>query len=268
MGACVWTTPPARKCRYTPRCRASSEPPEPVLPLRHPPTQARSRERLRLVMDVADELLAREGAESFTTTRIAEAARVPVGSVYRFFDDKEAIVEALAVRYWRDFDDLVAGIAEADEREPLADPAGTVLDALAAGFRARPGFLALWYGGLRTERVRDLALIPAPGCPALPHLVGSSIYEGTYDNPSGSSLPSRVLQYSDGGELLDSWTVAGQDTSKPHGVQVAANDVRGRLLLLDKTSGRIIRLDPRTGSQMLYARVPDLPTCSNASPGA
>ncbi len=26
---------------------------------------------------------------------------------------------------------------------------------LAAGFRARPGFLALWYGGLRTEQVRD-----------------------------------------------------------------------------------------------------------------
>ena len=30
-----------------------------------------------------------------------------------------------------------------------------VVDALAAGFRARPGFLALWYGGLRTEQVRD-----------------------------------------------------------------------------------------------------------------
>jgi hypothetical protein len=26
---------------------------------------------------------------------------------------------------------------------------------LIAGFRARPGFLALWYGGLRSERVRD-----------------------------------------------------------------------------------------------------------------
>lgn len=129
--------------------------PEPDLPLRHPPTQARSRERLRLVMDVADELLTREGADSFTTTRIAEAAGIPVGSVYQFFDDKETIVEALAVRYWRDFDDLVAGVAEADERDPLADPAGAVLEALAAGFRARPGFLALWYGGLRTERVRD-----------------------------------------------------------------------------------------------------------------
>lgn len=123
--------------------------------LRNPPLQDRSRRRLRRVLDAADEVLAGEGAEAFTTTRIAQAAGVPVGSVYRFFPDKQAIVEALAIRYWRDFDDLVAGVAEADEREPLADPAGAVLEALAAGFRARPGFLALWYGGLRTEPVRD-----------------------------------------------------------------------------------------------------------------
>jgi AcrR family transcriptional regulator len=123
--------------------------------LRNPPIQSRSRERLRRVLDAADELLASEGAGAFTTTRIAEAAGVPIGSVYRFFDDKEAIVEALAIRYWRDFDDLVAGLADADERERIADPAGAVLEALAAGFRARPGFLALWYGGLRSERIRD-----------------------------------------------------------------------------------------------------------------
>jgi Tetracyclin repressor-like, C-terminal domain len=46
-------------------------------------------------------------------------------------------------------------VAEADAADPLADPVAAVLDTLAAGFRARPGFLALWYGGLRTERVRD-----------------------------------------------------------------------------------------------------------------
>jgi AcrR family transcriptional regulator len=141
-----------RKC-ITLGVRAVTPPQDP--PLRNPPIQARSRARLRLVLDVADELLADEGADAFSTTRIAEAARIPVGSVYRFFPDKEAIVEALAVRYWRDFDDLAAGLAEADEREPLADPAAAVLEALAAGFRVRPGFLALWYGGLRTERVRD-----------------------------------------------------------------------------------------------------------------
>jgi AcrR family transcriptional regulator len=123
--------------------------------LRNAPTQARSRERLRRVLDAADEVLARDGAAAFTTTRIAEVAEVPIGSIYRFFPNKQAIIEALAVRYWSDFEDLVAGAAEADTVDPLPDPGGVVIDVLAAGFRARPGFLALWYGGLRSERVRD-----------------------------------------------------------------------------------------------------------------
>jgi AcrR family transcriptional regulator len=124
--------------------------------LRHAPIQARSRERLRRVLDAADEVLAAEGAGAFTTTRVAERAGVPIGSVYRFFPDKEAIVVALALRYWSDFEDLVAGVAEADATQPLADPVGDILDVLIAGFRARPGFLALWFGGLRTEHVRDV----------------------------------------------------------------------------------------------------------------
>jgi AcrR family transcriptional regulator len=123
---------------------------------RHVPTQARSRERLRRVLAAADCILATEGAGAFTTTRIAEVAGVPVGSVYHYFPDKSAIVECLAVDYWNEFADLVGAAAETDERAPLDDPAGAVLEALAAGFRARPGFLALWYGGLRTERIRDV----------------------------------------------------------------------------------------------------------------
>jgi AcrR family transcriptional regulator len=123
--------------------------------LRNVPVQARSRERLRRLLDAADEVLTVEGASAFGTTRIAAAAGVPIGSVYQFFRGKEAIVEALAVRYWSDFEDLVAAVAESDERDPLPDPGAVVIDVLAAGFRARPGFLALWYGGLRTERVRD-----------------------------------------------------------------------------------------------------------------
>ena len=123
--------------------------------LRNAPIQARSRERLRRVLDAADEALAAEGANAFTTTLVAAQAAVPIGSIYRFFPDKEAIVEALAVRYWSDLEDLVAGVAEADRATALEDPVTAVLDVLIAGFRARPGFLALWYGGLRSERVRD-----------------------------------------------------------------------------------------------------------------
>jgi hypothetical protein len=116
-------------------------------------------------------------------------------------------------------------------------------------------------------QVGVLALIPPPGYPALPHILGNKIFEGTYDNPNGSPLPSRVIEYTADGELLNSWTVFGQDTSQPHGIQVAANDAAGDLLLLDKTSGRIIRLDPRTGDQTLYGLVPHIPPCSSAPAG-
>jgi AcrR family transcriptional regulator len=119
------------------------------------PTQARSRQRLADVLDAAAAVLAADGVPGFTTNRVAEAAGVPVGSIYRYFEDKEGIAEALAVRFWSEFADLVAAVADADEREPLVDPGAAVLETLAAGFRARPAFLALWYGGLRSARVRE-----------------------------------------------------------------------------------------------------------------
>jgi AcrR family transcriptional regulator len=123
--------------------------------LRNVPSQARSRARLKRVLDSADEVLATDGTIGFTTTRIAEAAGIPVGSVYHYFPDKEAIVEALAVGYWSDFEYLVSGVADTDERDPLEDPCRAIIEVLAAGFRASPGFRTLWYGGLRTEQVRN-----------------------------------------------------------------------------------------------------------------
>jgi hypothetical protein len=115
--------------------------------------------------------------------------------------------------------------------------------------------------------VSVFAPVGSPYFPALPHVVGDRVYEGTYDNPAGDDLPSLVFEYSAGGALLRTFAVAGQDLSQPHGVQVAATDARGRLLLLDRTSGRIIRLDPATGAQTLYSQVPDLPLCSTAPSG-
>ena len=129
--------------------------PKPETNLRHVPTQARSRERLQRVLDAADQLLAEQRAEAFTTARVAVAAGVPVGSVYRYFHDKEAIAEALAVRYWGHFAGLVATVTETVLREDHADPTARVLEALADGFRDSPGFRSLWYGGLRTQRIRD-----------------------------------------------------------------------------------------------------------------
>ena len=108
------------------------------------------------------------------------------------------------------------------------------------------------------------ALIPTPGFPALAFVhPNGRVYEGTYDNPSGSPLPSRVLEYSGEGTYLRSWTIAGQTLSGSHGVQVAASDAQGRLVLLDKGPARALILDTRTGQQTTYSTFKDLPACSD-----
>jgi sugar lactone lactonase YvrE len=104
---------------------------------------------------------------------------------------------------------------------------------------------------------RVLSLVPTPGFPAMAYVAPNDrVYEGTYDNPNGDHVPSRVLEIDGDGTLLRSWTVQGQDLSQPHGVQVGTSDGQGRLLLLDKSPPRVLVLDPRTGAQSTYATFP------------
>ena len=124
--------------------------------LRRVPQQGRSREKVRRVLDAADALLAREGAGALVTTRVAREAGIAVGSVYAYFPDKEAIVEALALRHWSSVSDAIAGVVEADAREPVDDPVAAVMAAVVARFRGSAGFRALWFSPLRTERIRDV----------------------------------------------------------------------------------------------------------------
>jgi sugar lactone lactonase YvrE len=111
---------------------------------------------------------------------------------------------------------------------------------------------------------RTLATDPPPGFPARAYVAPNGrIYEGTYDNPAGDTVPSRVFEYLADGTLQRSWTIAGQDLSQAHGVQVATSDAQGRLILLDKAPARVIVLDPRTGAQSTYATFADLPACGS-----
>jgi sugar lactone lactonase YvrE len=116
---------------------------------------------------------------------------------------------------------------------------------------------------------RPLATVPPPGYPARAYVAPNGrIYEGTYDNPSGDTVPSRVFEYLADGTLLRSWTIQEQDLSQAHGVQVATSDAKGRLVLLDKAPARVILLDPRTGAQTTYATFADLPALPDQTPMA
>jgi len=116
---------------------------------------------------------------------------------------------------------------------------------------------------------RALAAVPPPGFPARAYVAPNGrIYEGTYDNPSGDTVPSRVFEYLADGTLQRSWTIQGQDLSQAHGIQVATSDASGRLVLLDKAPARVIKLDPRTGAQTTYATFADLPALPDQTPMA
>jgi sugar lactone lactonase YvrE len=114
-----------------------------------------------------------------------------------------------------------------------------------------------------------IARIPAPGYPAsaYPHPNGR-VYVGTYANPNGDSLPSRVFEFNpDTKQLVRSYVVPGQDLSGEHGVQVATSDASGRLVLLDKNPARALILDLKTREFSQYATFADLKPCTGAPDG-
>ncbi|MGB7339845.1 MAG: TetR/AcrR family transcriptional regulator [Phototrophicaceae bacterium] len=63
------------------------------------PKQARSWQRYNHILDTAAQLFETEGVTTVTTNHIADAATVSIGSLYQFFPQKEAIIEALIERY-------------------------------------------------------------------------------------------------------------------------------------------------------------------------
>ncbi len=65
---------------------------------RRMPAQERSRALCAAIEEAAAHVLVKHGYEGATTARIAERAGVSVGSVYQYFDGKDAVFDALAAR--------------------------------------------------------------------------------------------------------------------------------------------------------------------------
>lgn len=96
---------------------------------RHTPQQARSRTIVSAIVEAGRRLLVAEGPLALTTNRIAERAGVSIGSLYRYFENKEAIVAAICEgETGRD----LAGIREAQRWEiedlPLRDALARLVD--------------------------------------------------------------------------------------------------------------------------------------------
>ena len=70
--------------------------------VRAKPSQARGKERVRLILASALELFREHGIEEVTTNDIAERARIPIGSLYRYYPNKDSITKAIIDLYAED----------------------------------------------------------------------------------------------------------------------------------------------------------------------
>ena len=86
---------------------------------RKQPQQARSAELVATILEAAVQVLAKEGAQRFTTARVAEKAGVSIGSLYQYFPNKAAILFRLQSDEWRQTSELLRGILEDAEQPPL-----------------------------------------------------------------------------------------------------------------------------------------------------
>lgn len=115
-------------------------------PLRRTPVQQRRADRLARILDACAELLDACGYEELSTRDVAARAGVPIGSVYRFFGNKRALVEALGHRNLDRYAERVAGRLVP---LPAGDWRGAVdvmLDEYLAMKRTVPGFALIDFG--------------------------------------------------------------------------------------------------------------------------
>lgn len=111
--------------------------------LRRIPQQKRSRDRVDAALGALVELVREVPlASEITTTDVAERAGLPIGSLYVYFEDLGAIVDAAVARMLDRHDEIVG----AAMGEVGADPAQMVdrlLDAYVRLHREEPGFMPL-----------------------------------------------------------------------------------------------------------------------------
>ncbi|MFC3651504.1 TetR family transcriptional regulator [Dyella humi] len=91
----------------------------PKISSRKQPKQVRSTELVTAILEAAAQVLAKEGAQRFTTARVAEKAGVSIGSLYQYFPNKAAILFRLQSDEWRTTTNLLRTILEDTRRPPL-----------------------------------------------------------------------------------------------------------------------------------------------------
>jgi AcrR family transcriptional regulator len=115
----------------------------PKTPTHKPPQQARSRESLRRMLDAAESVLEKYGAEGTTLVRVAKEAMLSPANVYRRFRDKDALVAAVFSRFYdMNAAELAAPVDwDAIRRVGIRQFTRNWIAGMIQGFRTRTGLI-------------------------------------------------------------------------------------------------------------------------------
>jgi AcrR family transcriptional regulator len=139
------------------------------------PVQPRSHQTVQRVLDAASSLLEQMPLEDVTTTRIAVEAGLSIGALYRFFPDKQTIIDAIAVRHIEQFRASLEGtVMKTIEREfanlETFDPSKVLdseVDAYIVYLDAHPDFRTISFGSHISAATKEREASPNVGLPAL-----------------------------------------------------------------------------------------------------
>jgi AcrR family transcriptional regulator len=124
-------------------------------PMRRLPRQDRGQRRVNSILDAASDIFAELGYEASTTNLIATRANTSIGSLYQFFPNRRAILDALAGRYQAELNQLLNGVFQ-DHSRPLQVVFDELIDALFDYYAAHPSFQPMFYA---TQSSRDLSAV-------------------------------------------------------------------------------------------------------------
>jgi AcrR family transcriptional regulator len=139
--------------------------------LRNEPVQARSTARLAALMDAAAAVVDEIGYERLTTAMVAERAGASIGTVYRYFPDRIAVLQALGARNLeRAMGKITAEIVDEKHTDWMSALSAS-MGVLVESFRNEPGF--------RSLRVGDVIdLRPAPNEQPFKSILATALLDG------------------------------------------------------------------------------------------
>jgi AcrR family transcriptional regulator len=101
------------------------------------PRQKRAQHKVELILEAAMRLLDKGGLPLLTTNAVAETAGVSIGTLYQYFPNKEAILEALADREMAELSTRVLMVLQDRSAISPADRIGRILRAVTSGYGKR-----------------------------------------------------------------------------------------------------------------------------------